>query len=176
MCILYVNNLCILYVNNLCILEVQYKTVEELYKALIGRQIDVMMLDVFRLGIYKDTLGNSRLRMSKIINNNMAYGVVFNLQSEVLTQCIVKYTKSKQAEIYEKVNNSISVAEVGLVFVLSSLSLFPSPSLSLSSFPSLSSFLSSSPSSSPFSFSSLLHYQLYLHPYIKFLILILFHS
>ena len=76
-----------------------YKTLDELYGALLTGEVDGILLDGYVVGSRKDLFKNPNLIVKKIKDYRSAYGIVWAGRSSRLRKCVDWYMKSRKSQI-----------------------------------------------------------------------------
>ena len=76
----------------------------EMFSALQKSEVDIIMIDTYSLGKYKDVLAQKYLKVRKIINTNTGYGFILSGLSSILQTDVesLLLVKSKEVEKFLK--------------------------------------------------------------------------
>ena len=90
----------------------EYTNLQEVYNALINREVKGMLVDAFTVGSKKHLFNRRDLRISKLLDYKAAYGVVLGGEAKKLQKCLQKYVSEQRSEISKIVEKNVESIEV----------------------------------------------------------------
>ena len=88
-----------------------YKTLDELYGALLTGEVDGILLDGYVVGSRKDLFKNPNLIVKKIKDYRSAYGIVWAGRSSRLRKCVDWYMKSRKSQMFSHIAENLEMAK-----------------------------------------------------------------
>ena len=94
-------------------MSADYKTFDDIYNALMNREVSGALLDAFAIGSRKDLFEQTTLKILRIYDYHFAYGVVMGADSRKLKHCSVGYLQLNKARIMKRIALLTKKIEVG---------------------------------------------------------------
>ena len=89
-----------------------YSTFDEVYQALLNREVKGMLLDAYEAGARKDQISHKDIRVVKVYDYSSTYGVVLARNSTKLLKCSYGYMQANKAKMFELIAQHIESIEV----------------------------------------------------------------
>ena len=117
-----------------CFTGRQYRTYKEINRALMNKEVEGALIDMYVVSTNKDLSSNPNLRVFKVYDYQKTYGVVLTGVSMKLEKCFRDFVKLNKRDIFHKVEESVKwpmvitfMKTIGTFFLLAvSLSIFSS--------------------------------------------------
>lgn len=90
-----------------------YKTFDEIYKALLNREVKGALLDALAIGSRKDLFEHTMLKIQEVYDFQATYGVVMGAASRKLKHCSDRYLQRKKTMIINRIGSLAKKIEVG---------------------------------------------------------------
>lgn len=115
-----------------CFTGRQYRTYREIIRALMNKEVEGALIDMYVVSTNKDLSSNPNLRVFKVYDYQKTYGVVLTGVSMKLEKCFRDFVKLNKRDIFHKVEESVKwpmvitfMKTIGTFFLLAvSLSIF----------------------------------------------------
>ena len=75
---------------------------DEVYEALLSREVDVTLIDALIAGSREDLFNSSGLRIYQTFQHSLVYGMVLAGETKKLQQCFEKFMKENSAQEWTK--------------------------------------------------------------------------
>lgn len=93
-------------------LERPYNTLNDIYQALLKRDVEAALIDSYVLGSRKDLFDKIGVRINKIYDYSSAYGVVLAGEAMKMRKCFREYVNENRKDIFQIVEENINTIEV----------------------------------------------------------------
>lgn len=93
----------------------KYKNLEEIYDALINRQVKGILIDAFTAGSRAELFNRSDIRINKLYDYSAAYGVVLGGESKKLQKCFDTYLSEQRSYVSDIIQRNTHAIKVGMV-------------------------------------------------------------
>ena len=90
----------------------QYHTYGELNRALQKREVEGALIDLYVLSNQKDLSSNPSLRVFKVYDYKMTYGVVLAGASMKLEKCFLEFVELNKGDISHKIEQTVNTPKV----------------------------------------------------------------
>ena len=90
----------------------EYRNLDEVYEALLSREVDGALIDALIAGSREDLFNSSGLRIYQTFQHSSVYGIVLAGETKKLQQCFEKFMKENSAMISAHVASKTSVIKV----------------------------------------------------------------
>ena len=90
----------------------EYRNLDEVYEALLSREVDGALIDALIAGSREDLFNSSGLRIYQTFQHSSVYGMVLAGETKKLQQCFEKFMKENSAMISAHVASKTSVIKV----------------------------------------------------------------
>ncbi|XP_073231214.1 uncharacterized protein [Porites lutea] len=87
----------------------EYRNLDEVYEALLSREVDGALIDALIAGSREDLFNSSGLRIYQTFQHSSVYGMVLAGETKKLQQCFEKFMKENSAMISAHVASKTSV-------------------------------------------------------------------
>ena len=92
--------------------DAAYDDLRDVYKGLKHRSVDGILVDAYSVGSRQDLFGDPELRVTKIISQSSAYGLVLAGKAQTLQKCYRKFLRDERARVFAAIENNIKPVKV----------------------------------------------------------------
>lgn len=85
---------------------------EDVYKALINRQVRGILLDTYTVGSRRDLFNNSQIHIDKVLDYSSAYGVVLAGEGKKLQRCFQAYLNGRRSLVSQIIASNVHTVQV----------------------------------------------------------------
>lgn len=96
-----------------------YANLEEIYDALINRQVKGILIDAFTAGSRAELFNRTDIRINKLYDYSAAYGVVLGGESKKLQKCFDTYLSEQRSYVSDIIQRNTQAIKVGMHTVMS---------------------------------------------------------
>ena len=90
-----------------CLTGQQYHTFRQINRALMDREVEGALIDMYVVSTNKDLSSNPNLRVFKVYDYQKTYGVVLAGASMKLERCFLDFVKLNKGDIFRKVEETV---------------------------------------------------------------------
>ena len=85
---------------------------EDVYKALINRQVQGILIDTYTVGSRRDLFNNTHIRIDKVLDYSSAYGVVLAGPGRKLQRCFQRYLNGRRSLVSQIIASNVHTIQV----------------------------------------------------------------
>ena len=89
---------------------------EEVYRALVDRQVRGVLIDTYTVGSRRDLFNNTQIRIDKVLDYSTAYGVVLAGEGNKLQQCFNDYLQGQRSIVSHVIASNVQTIKVSKVY------------------------------------------------------------
>lgn len=92
--------------------EKEYHTLQDLIKALDEHEVEGILVDTFAAGSRSDLFNKPHLRIAKVLDYKMAYGLVTAGYAIQLRQCFHEFLTAFTVDIFHNISDNVKKIQV----------------------------------------------------------------
>lgn len=90
-----------------CFTGQQYHTYKEINRAMMNKEVEGALIDLYVVSTHKDLSSNPKLRVFNVYDYQKTYGVVLAGVSMKLEKCFLDFVKLNKGDIFHKIEQTV---------------------------------------------------------------------